>query len=165
MDETEWERRIADAWDRFDELGDERFRQLIDELAPHGPVAAALYEQASAFDSTGFEAEAVVLYERALAAGLGEDRRRQALIQLASSLRNVGRAAEGVALLEAELAAGSDELDDAVRAFLALCLADAGQERRAVGVALEALAGHLPRYTRSVRNYAGELRVRGTEPV
>ncbi|WP_286277060.1 tetratricopeptide repeat protein [Naasia aerilata] len=165
MDVVEWEQRIADAWERFDELGDERFLALLAKLAPQGPEAAALYEQGSAFDSTGHEAEAVELYERALAAGLGEDRRRQAVIQLASSLRNLGRAADGAALLEAEQSAVSDELDDAVRAFLALCLVDAGREREAVGVALQALAAHLPRYARSVRAYAGELRGSGSDRI
>ena len=48
-------------------------------------------------------------------------------------------------------------LDDAVRAFLALALVDAGREREAVAVALTALAPHLPRYQRSVTNYAAAL--------
>jgi hypothetical protein len=40
--------------------------------------------------------------------GLGEDRRRQAVIQLASSLRNLGQAVESVALLTGEREAGGD---------------------------------------------------------
>jgi hypothetical protein len=47
-----------------------------------------------------------------------EDRRRQAVIQQASSLRNLGQASESVTLLTAEREAGSDDLDDAVDAFL-----------------------------------------------
>jgi hypothetical protein len=72
-----------------------------------------------------------------------------------------------VRLLEAELAhpvPGDDddsrraaELQDAVRAFLALALADAGREREAVGVAVGALAGRLDRYRRSLTGYAEEL--------
>ena len=86
--------------------------------------------------------------------GSRAERRRRAVIQLASSLRNVGRADESVALLTAELDAEPDELDDAVRAFLALALVDVGREREAVSHALTALAPHLPRYQRSLANYA-----------
>ena len=79
------------------------------------------------------------------------------MIQLASSLRNLGEAEESVALLTEELAAGSDELDDAVRAFLALALTDAGRCPEAVSHALTALAPHLPRYQRSLAAYAQQL--------
>jgi hypothetical protein len=79
---------------------------------------------------------------------------RSAVIQLASSLRNLGQPQESVRLLTAELAAGSDQLDDAVRAFLALALVDVGREREAASLALVALASHLPRYRRSLGNYA-----------
>jgi hypothetical protein len=48
----------------------------------------------------------------------------------------------------------SDELDDAVRAFLALALAEVGRNREALSIALAALAPHLPRYQRSLANYA-----------
>jgi hypothetical protein len=37
---------------------------------------------------------------------------------------------------------------------LALALADVGREREAVSVAVAALAPHLPRYQRSMANYA-----------
>src|SRR6266542_3395300 len=73
---------------------------------------------------------------------------------MTSSLRNLGQPHDSVELLTAELAAGSDPLDDAVRAFLALALADTGREREAVSLALAALAPHLPRYQRSLANYA-----------
>ena len=76
------------------------------------------------------------------------------MIQLASSLRALGAADESVALLTAERDAGSDELDDAVEAFLALALVDTGREREAASIALGALAPHLPRYQRSLANYA-----------
>jgi Tetratrico peptide repeat len=113
-----------------------------------------LFERAAAFDSTGHSDLAVPLYRQALACGLGGERRRRAVIQLASSLRNLGQAQESVGLLTAELAAGSDHLDDAVRAFLALALVDVGREREAASLALAALAPHLPRYQRSLGNYA-----------
>ena len=88
-------------------------------------------------------------------------RRRQAVIQLASSLRNLGEVEESVALLTTERAAGSDELDDAVDAFLALSQADAGREREAVATALTALSRHMTRYRRSLSAYAEELADRG----
>jgi hypothetical protein len=96
----------------------------------------------------------VPLYREALALGLSGERRRRAVIQLASSLRNLGRADESVALLQAELDRGSDHLDDAVRGFLALALADSGRAREGLSLALGALAAHLPRYQRSLANYA-----------
>ena len=51
-------------------------------------------------------------------------------------------------LLSAEIDAASDELDGAVRAFLALALVDVGREREAVAHALIALSKYLPRYNR-----------------
>ena len=83
------------------------------------------------------------------------------MIQLASSLRNLGTAEQSVALLTAELERGSDDgsadLDDAVRAFLALALTSVGRDRAAVSVARTALAPHLTRYSRSLAAYAGQL--------
>jgi hypothetical protein len=86
--------------------------------------------------------------------GLDGGRRRQAVIQLASSLRVIGRAEESVALLTAEINAASDNLNEAVLAFLALALADIGREREAASLALAALAPHLPQYQKTVANYA-----------
>ena len=60
-------------------------------------------------------------------------------------------------LFEAERDRTSDELDDAVTAFLALALVDADREREAAAILLEALAKHLPRYQRSAANYARAL--------
>jgi hypothetical protein len=48
----------------------------------------------------------------------------------------------------------SEELDDAVKAVLALALTDVGREREAVSLAIGALAPHLPRYQRSMADYA-----------
>jgi thioredoxin-like negative regulator of GroEL len=156
MNEREWEQRLAAAWASIDELSEEDFRALIDDLAGELPDGSAIgaFERAAAFDSTGHSDRAVPLYRQALAAGLEGERRRRAVIQMASSLRNLGQPEESVALLTAELDAGSDELDDAVRGFLALALVDVGREREAVSHALIALAPHLPRYQRSLANYA-----------
>lgn len=145
----------------MDQRSEAEFLALIDELAAQLPTESGvgLFERASAFDSTGHEDRAVPLYQEALDRGLTGERRRRAVIQLASSLRNLGRPEDSVALLSAELDAGSDHLDDAVRAFLSLALVDVGREREAVSVALAALAPHLPRYQRSLANYARLLLV------
>ena len=152
------EKRIAAAWDSMDSYGEEEFRGLIDSLVADAPAHGAAFERACVRDSTGHPDEAVPLYRAALAAGLTGLRRRRATIQLASSLRNLGEVEESVALLSAELSAAVDgeaaTLDDAVRAFLALALVDAGREREAASLALGALAPHLPRYQRSLGAYA-----------
>jgi tetratricopeptide (TPR) repeat protein len=152
-----WERRVDELWASFDETDEESFVARMAELAAELPPAVAAFERASAFDSTGHEREAVPLYRHALELGLDDRRRRRAVIQLASSLRNLGDVDESVALLTAERDAGSDELDDAVAAFLALALVDARGERDAVSLALTALSRHLPRYERSLANYAREI--------
>ncbi|MET0842977.1 MAG: tetratricopeptide repeat protein [Mycetocola sp.] len=156
MDANNWEERLAGLWADIDEYGEGDFvttmEALVGERPPGDPVG--LFELAGSYDSTGRTDLAVPLYREALAAGLDGSRRRQAVIQLASSLRNLGHAEESVALLEAEKASGSDDLDDAVAAFLALALADVGRDKDALSLALGALAPHLPRYQRSVANYA-----------
>jgi hypothetical protein len=156
-DNPGWEQRLADAWASLDDDTDgAEFRALIDDLVAELPEGSAIadFERACAFDSTGASDRAIPLYRKALAGGLTGIRRRRATIQLASSLRNVDHPEESVALLTAELAAPSDILDDAVAAFLALALTDVGREREAVSLALRALAPHLPRYQRSLGNYA-----------
>lgn len=158
MTDTDWEQRLADLWASLDELPEGEFLTRMERLTDERPGdAIALFELAGALDSTGHPDRAVPLYRDALDRGLTGLRRRRAVIQLASSLRNLGQAPESVALLTAELDAGSDELDDAVRAVLALALTSVGRETEAVSVALLALAPHLPRYQRSMANYAREL--------
>jgi thioredoxin-like negative regulator of GroEL len=151
-----WEKRVADAWASLDEHTETDFRALIDSLVAELPEGSAigLFERAAAFDSTGHSDNAVPLYREALDRGLTGERRRRAVIQMSSSLRNLGRPEESVKLLTEEMEAGSDRLDDAVRGFLALALVDVGREREAVSLALRALAPHLPRYQRSLGNYA-----------
>jgi tetratricopeptide (TPR) repeat protein len=156
---AEWEQRLADLWASIADLREDEFLARMEELVAELPAdsAVAAFERASAFDSTGHPDRAVPLYRQALELGMEGERRRRAAIQLASSLRNLGQAAESVELLTAERNAGSDDLDDAVSAFLALALVDTGREREAVSVALAALAPHLPRYQRSLANYAQEI--------
>jgi hypothetical protein len=158
----DWDARSRELWELLDELESEVFRARIDSLAgeldEHDPIG--LFERGSANDSTGRPDVAVPLYEAALAAGLTGIRRRRAVIQMASSIRNLGRPDESVALLRAERERGSDELDDAVVATLALALADTGRPLEATGLAVEALARHLPRYNRSMTAYGQALAAR-----
>ncbi|CAL9318990.1 tetratricopeptide repeat protein [Streptomyces olindensis] len=160
----DWEDRVTALWGRFDDYAETaedeaRFRADVDALVAELPEGSPLgpFEQACAWDSTGHSDKAVPLYREALARGLSDVspyKARRTKVQLASSLRNIGRAEEGVKLLEAELDAPSDELDDAVRACLALCLSSLGRDREGLALALGALAPHLPRYQRSMANYA-----------
>ncbi|MFF3738620.1 tetratricopeptide repeat protein [Streptomyces sp. NPDC002566] len=164
-DDRAWDDRVAAAWASFDTYGEQDaadFRAVIDALAAELPADSplGLFERACAWDSTGHSDRAVPLYREALAGGLDGYRGRRAKIQLSSSLRNVGRPEEGVKLLTPELDAPSDELDDAVRATLALCLSSLDRDREGLALVLEALAAHLPRYQRSMANYARAL----TEP-
>ncbi|AIR98031.1 tetratricopeptide repeat protein [Streptomyces glaucescens] len=160
--DQDWEGRVTAAWAGFDGYPEERadeFRAVIDALVAELPEGSpdAPFERACAWDSTGHSDRAVPLYREALARGLTGYKARRARIQLASSLRNTGRPQEGVALLTPELDASSDELDDAVRATLALCLSSLGRDREGLSLVLGALARHLPRYQRSMADYARAL--------
>ncbi|MFI9565832.1 tetratricopeptide repeat protein [Streptomyces rishiriensis] len=161
----DWEDRVTAAWASFGDYPQEKapdFRAVIDALVAELPEGSplGLFEQACAWDSTGHSDRAAPLYREALARGLSDVsgyKGRRAKIQLSSSLRNIGRAHEGVELLTPELTAPSDELDDAVRATLALCLSSLGRDREGLSLVLGALAPHLPRYQRSMANYARAL--------
>ncbi|WP_229841164.1 tetratricopeptide repeat protein [Streptomyces brasiliensis] len=158
----DWEDRVTAAWAAFDDYAEDEaaeFRAVIDALVAELPEDSplGLFERACAWDSTGHSDRAVPLYQEALARGLEGYKGRRAKIQLSSSLRNTGRAEEGVKLLTPELDGASDELDDAVRACLALCLSSLGRDREGLSLVLEALASHLPRYQRSMAAYARAL--------
>ncbi len=157
--DDDWDRRIAALWAELDRHKPSAFLVKVQALVGELPAddARALFELACAYDSTGQPVNAAPLYRQALAAGLGGTRRRRAVIQLASTLRNLGRVRESIALLTNECGAGPDELDDAVTAFLALALSDLGRDKEALSLALGALARHLPRYNRSLANYARAL--------
>lgn len=152
----DWEQRLAALWTTIDQQPEQEFLGQMAQLVAELPVddAVGIFEWAASLDSTGHSDRAVPLYRRALALGLPGIRRRRAVIQMASSLRNLGQAEESVTLLRAEREVDSDELDDAVSAVLALALVDTGHEREAVSIAVAALAPHLPRYQRSMANYA-----------
>jgi tetratricopeptide (TPR) repeat protein len=159
MDEFGWVQRLARLWASIDEVPAEDFLAAMEKLVGERPEddPVGLFEHASALDSTGHTELAVERYRRALARELPGQRRRRAVIQLASSLRALGQAAESVALLTAELDELSDDLDDAVRAFLALALTSVGREREAVALALTTLAPHLARYNQSLEAYARQI--------
>jgi hypothetical protein len=154
-----WEAALAGAWERLEDANEAAFHAAVDAALADLPAGdpAAAFERACAQDSTGHPDAAVPLYRAALAAdGLDPHRRRRATIQLASSLRLLGRAEEALALLEPELAR-HDVLDGAVRACVALVLADLGREREGLALVLGALAPTLPRYRQSMARYAEAL--------
>lgn len=149
-------------WASAPTMGTAQLVAAMDGLAAErsGSDARAVFESASARDYADREEEAEPLYRRALALGLDEPFRGRAVIQLASTLRNLGRAAEAIEVLQEGFTDDPDHpLADAARAFLALSLVDVGDARAATAVALDALAPHLPEYTRAVRAYAAQLAV------
>lgn len=155
----DWQERVDAVWDDAS-LTEQQVIERIDSLAGERPEddPVALFERAGARDSAGLEADAEVLYRRALAGGLDDERRTQATIQLASTIRNLGKIDEARELLRAEYEREPrGPLHDAAAAFYALALVSSGESERAASIALQALAPHLPRYTRSVTGYAREL--------
>lgn len=156
----DWQHRVDAVWAAAAERGEEATLAAIDALTAERPAGdpAALFESASARDFANREAEAEPLYRAALAAGLAEPARGQAVIQLASTLRVLGRPAEALELLRDLLQETPvHELRDAAHAFAALALFDEGLSAEALREALGALAPHLPRYGRAVTAYAAEL--------
>ncbi|MDQ1084072.1 MULTISPECIES: tetratricopeptide repeat protein [Microbacterium] len=156
---SDWQERVDAVW-ADDGLDPAEVIARIDALAEERPAddAVALFERAGARDSAGLEEEAEPIYRRALARGLDDDRRTQATIQLASTIRNLGKTDEALALLRAEYEREPrGPLHDAAAAFYALALVSNGEPGRAASIALQTLAPHLPRYTRSVTGYAREI--------
>lgn len=160
MDEN-WESQLQSIWLNLGTISNEKFIQQIKNhvelLTVTDSQAIADFERACAFDSTGHEKEAEPLYRSALDKGLTGLRRRRARIQLASTLRNNGKIEESIHILREEKANYSDELNDAVDSFLALSLSSAGKNKEALSLSLKAMSRHLPRYNRSVYNYANDL--------
>ncbi|ASK32437.1 hypothetical protein CEY12_21150 [Chryseobacterium sp. T16E-39] len=159
MEETEnWENELQLIWQQLGTVNNEYFIQRIKEHTLHSDQKAiGDFELACAYDSTGHEKEAEPLYRSALDQGLSGLRRRRARIQLASTLRNNEKINESIQILREEKANYSDELNDAVDAFLALSLYSAGEDREALSLSLQALSKHLPRYNQSLYRYAENL--------
>jgi len=153
-------RRAAALFATIDDHEEPDFIASIDALAAELPAGDpdGLFHRACARDSWGHSDQAIPLYREALTiGGLTGENRRRAVIQMASSMRNTGQAQAALDLLVAERENGSDHLDDALAATTALCLASLGREREGLSMVLVALAKHLPRYNRSMANYAQAL--------
>ena len=156
----DWRQRVDAVWAAADDAGEDATLAAIDELVAERPVtdAEALFEAAGARDFAGREVDAEPFYRAALAHGLVEPYRGQAIVQLASTLRNLDRPAEALILLRDFLAAEPEHpLADAARAFAALALFDDGMRADALREALAALAPHLLQYGRAVTAYAAAL--------
>ncbi|MEY8761863.1 tetratricopeptide repeat protein [Chryseobacterium tongliaoense] len=156
-----WEEELKTIWDQLGKISDDDFIEKIklhtEKISDGQPNAIADFERACAYDSTGFEEKAEPLYRSALHSGLTGLRRRRARIQLASTLRNNGKVHESIEILREEKENYSDELDDAVNAFLALSLSSIDQDKEALSLVLMSLSNHLPRYNKSVYNYSKKI--------
>lgn len=153
----QWEAAVAELWERFDSLGRDEGVAAMRAVAEACPTTdgRAAFELAGMYDSMGFEAEAGAEYERALELGLDEARHAQLAVQYGSTLRNLGRLDEAIALLQT--APTHESTGSAPRIVLALALHSAGRKDEALQVAIEAQIDALPRYQRSMRNYAAAL--------
>jgi len=150
----QWETAVADLWARFDSFDREEGVAAMRVLADTCPArdGRAAFELAGMYDSMGFEAEAGAEYERALQLGLDEARHAQLAVQYGSTLRNLGRLDEAIAVLRT--APTHESTGSAPRVVLALALHSAGRKDEALRVAIEAQIDALPRYQRSMRDYA-----------
>lgn len=153
----QWEASVADFWERFDSFDRDDGVAAMRDLAEVCPATdgRAAFELAGMYDSMGFEAEAGAEYGRALELGLDATRHAQLAVQYGSTLRNLGRLDEAIAVLQA--APTHESTGSAPRAVLALALHSAGRKDEALRVAIEAQIETLPRYQRSMRNYAAAL--------
>ncbi len=118
-----------------------------------------VFETAGAYDTAGREAEALPLYRRALTLGLPDAVLPRFAVQFGSTLRNVGEYEESVRVLSEAKARFPDNRP--VRAFLALALFSGGRPNEALAEMLDLTLdaeGFYDRYTRSLRNYAADLR-------
>ncbi|MCC2307057.1 tetratricopeptide repeat protein [Cellulomonas chengniuliangii] len=156
----QWETTVTDLWARFDSFARDEGVAAMRDVAATCPASdgRAAFELASMYDSMGFEAEAGAEYERALELGLDEARHARLAVQYGSTLRNLGRLNEAIAILRA--APTHESTGSAPRVVLALALHSAGRKDEALRVAIEAQIEVLPRYQRSMRDYAVAL----TEP-
>ena len=130
------------------------------DLAKQFPdQAEVLFETGGIFDSNGHAAEAIEYYYKAIAQGLTDDLLVQVMVQLGSSLRNVGKHDEAVQLLQSACIRFPDHR--ALAAFFALALFSSGKHGEALAEMIE-LTLRVPnfyeRYTRSLGNYASDLR-------
>ncbi|MGI8858205.1 MAG: tetratricopeptide repeat protein [Thermomicrobiales bacterium] len=123
-------------------------------MYPDDPIVNC--QAAWTHDTMGLEDEAIPFYERAIAAGLGGEDLRGALLGLGSTYRVVGRDADAVRTL----AAGVEQFPDdgAMRAFSALALHSAGEHTRATQAFLRVILDtsddpQIERYRRALTEY------------
>jgi len=127
--------------------------------------AEVLFETGGVFDSNGYEEEAIRYYYKAIAIGLKDELLVQAMVQLGSSLRNARMYDEAVQLLQTARARFPDHR--ALAAFYALALHSSGRHAEALAEMID-LTLRVPdlyeRYTRSLTNYAQDLRDSESNP-
>lgn len=156
----DFEQQVSDAWASADRENPAPTIEFFEHLLDTGPTdAARLFELASAYDWAAREADAIPLYERAIAAGLDANRDRQARIQYGSSLRNVGRHTDAVAVLEEAHRRYPDSV--AVDCFLTLALAGADRPAAAAITAFRAAIhdgdSDLDEYRQALTRYTADL--------
>lgn len=131
------------------------FEKLV---AQYPDNARVQFETGGAYDSAGYEAQAIPHYRRAIELGLPENDQPKVAVQLGSSLRNVGEHAQAVQILSDACRRFPEHR--ALRAFLALALLSSGQANEAVAKLLDLLLtnpGPVEAYSRSLRYYADAL--------
>lgn len=136
----------------------EQLLALVDQYPQDVEIA---YQTAWVHDVLGLEAAAVPFYQCALSApGLSEEDRRGALLGLGSTYRVLARYDLALSTLRQGLAEFPD--DDALRAFLAMALYNAGEPREAVRLLLKTLAAgstdpQVRSYRKAIEYYADDL--------
>jgi tetratricopeptide (TPR) repeat protein len=155
MSIDDWEERVRAFWVAFEaEPSDDAARvAALDRIADACPAfdGRAAFERGCIRDSTGRTDDAVGYYEAGLAAGLDPVREGRTLVQMASSRRVLG---DPAAALEIIARADPHALGGAPSVVRALILRDLGRNDEALRATIEALVPHLPRYRRSMANYA-----------
>lgn len=159
----------AEAERLIDTEDPERIAQGLDWLKGHAEAnpddAVAWFQYGSGLDSAGYEAEAIVAYDRTFDLGLerlDEADRPRIHVQAGSTLRNLGRYDEARALLER----GRERFPAhrVLAVFLALVEVSAGRERQAIDLLFEVILAEgagddsVRWYPRSLANYAAEIR-------
>lgn len=133
-------------------------RALVDDF-PDNP--RAYFEYGGAFDSAGYESEAITHYNHALELGLPAEYLPQIYLQLGSSLRNVGRLDEAVAMLQKAVNEYPER--PSLKVFLALAQESAGRTHDALTTLFELAVSHaetadMKRYARSIHAYIADRR-------
>lgn len=132
-------------------------KQVVRENPGH---ARALYELGGAYDTAGREEEARHYYELARRAGLAEPYLERWFLQYGSTLRNIGDSDRSLEIFDEAIRLYPS--NQALRAFRAITLFDAGKNAQAVGALLGVIAetgqdANLDRYRAALRGNADYL--------